>query len=229
MKKWIAGIVVLTMLCAFFADFACAESGTQIKFRDIEWYTKYADVNEHIGLSEGYVMDDSLSIMEDIDENYSNIRDDNYNMIDGMGVEVIYNNVDVAGYSASPSLYCIYSIVDGATVMSADEAELYMAKYTIDGYADMVSVYIDLKEKLTSVYGNGIPRDVSYNEECTYWQDESGNELLLSRSPFGRVVISYAANDHREHLKALKKVRLAEIYKTEAEERTKNAGDTSGL
>ena len=231
MKKLIAWISVFTILCAFFVDFACAQSETPIKFRGIEWYTQFADVNEQLGLSKGYskeyiMINNDLAVMDDIDGDW--VRDENYNTITGMGIEVWYNSVDVAGYSAIPTLYCIYPIADGATIVNENEAELYKAEYIIDGYTDAVSVYMDLKEKLTSVYGNGEPRNVSFRKECTYWQDEVGNELLLSRA-VGTVAISYAANGHRERLKALKEVRLAEICKAEAEERAQNTENTSGL
>lgn len=227
----IISIVAAIMIVAIMGS-AFATSENQITFRGLNWYEKYVDANKQVDLGKGYVMDSSRYLY-DIDGGYFVTLDDNLNIIEGMGFRVKYNNVEVAGYDAEPSIYFIYSISNGTSVSKMDEAILYMAGYRIGGYSNLDSVYLDLEKKLTSIYGKGESKKEKYfDEKSTKWNDENGNELSLALSGYGYVEILYAAAGHKERLEEIREVRLAEKYKQykqEEEELEKKAGNVSGL
>ena len=222
MKKWIAGIVVLTMLCAFFADFACAESESSITFRGVEWYSTLPEVKDALGWEDVDIMDEMI-VLSDIDENWDYSLSSGFNRIDDMGLFAYYYDTEAAGYKAMVTMSFIYPIENGASVKDSDKAQLYMATYSISQYTDLKSVYSDLKTKLDSLYGTGTVED-----DRIRWMDSTGNKLVLSMGG-SYVSISYAAAGHKERLQSMHNVRVAEIKHAEAEERAQKASDTSGL
>ena len=228
MKKVMAIISILmivAMMCSAFAG-----SDNQITFRGVEWYSTLAEVKDVLDWKGYEIAGDDLIAMCDIDYNWDYSFSDNDNKIDCIGFCLYYNgDLDVAGYNCWAYLSFIYPIENDSSVKNEDEAQLYMAKYTTDGYSDYQSVYNDLKTKLTGLYGEGENRDIRYSNECTYWVDSEGNELVLSMGSLNSVEISYAASGHRERLKQMHDIRLSEIYLAESAERAQKANDTSGL
>ena len=139
------------------------------------------------------------------------------------------NNIITGEIIEAYEFSCRQATIEVYEFKNEDEAQLYMAKYTTDGYSDYQSVYNDLKTKLTGLYGEGENRDIRYSNECTYWVDSEGNELVLSMGSLNSVEVSYAASGHRERLKQMHDIRLSEIYLAESAERAQKANDTSGL
>ena len=230
MKKLIAWISVFTILCAFFVDFACAQSETPIKFRGIEWYTKFPIVNEMFEGNSPYVFENADIDSIEYAEWGGIFTEDRTNEA---GVSVYYHDLDVAGYTAEVKAYYMYPVVNGVSVRETDEAEFYFAMYTFEDYEDMDSVYADLKNKLVSLYGEGKQKRNGYYKESTYWEDARNNALWIVLDAEDDIIreirLAYTAGDAKDRLNELRAVLLSEKAAEEEDSRAQNTENTSGL
>lgn len=221
MKKIISIIAILTVISIMGSAFA--DSDGMIRFRGLEWYSTMPEIKEALGWKDIDTMNEMI-LLSDIDENWDYSVYSGYKRIDDMGLFAYRYDVEVAGYKAMVGMSFIYPIENGSSVKDRDKAQLYMATYSISEYSDLKSVYYDLKAKIDALYGEGAVED-----NRVRWMDSVGNKVVLSMSGDSYVSISYAAAGHKERLQSMHNVRIAEMRRAEAEERTQKAGDNSGL
>lgn len=219
--KRVVSIVAILMITAIIGS-TFAEADGLITFRGVEWYSTLPEIEEALGWKDVDTMDEMI-VLSDIDENWDYSFSSGYNRIDDMGLFAYYYDAEVAGYKALTYMSFIYPIENGASVKDADKAQLYMATYSISEYADLNAVYSDLKAKLDSLYGAGTVKD-----NRVVWMDSVGDKVVLSMDG-SYVGVSYAAAGHKERLQSMHNVRIAEMKRTEADERAQKANDTSGL
>lgn len=146
------------------------------------------------------------------------------------GIQVLYKNTNVAGYSATINTKFIFPIEDGIIIRNNDLAQLYEAAYWIsDDYKDLPGIYEDLESKLTSIYGT--PHDASdkryFRKE---WSDKSGNQISLSASTSTyNIAISYVASDAEERVATIKEAITNEEIRKEQLDRLNNSDNVDGL
>lgn len=235
MKKFF--VLALVFL---FCSFAIAESniseGATIRFRDFEWYAPFEEVDATM------IRSSDATFMSHMD--FENTTIDSINgaeweymysddRVDEGGVCAYYYDISVAGYLAEAELYYIYPIVNNTVRRDKNDAQLYLATYSISDLADMQAVYEDLNVKLSSLYGAGT--DKSSNDfDGMYWQDSIGNAIWLvyetnETFDYSQIRIAYAAGGHIERLAELEAQIELETRNAEEESRQENSGNTSGL
>lgn len=110
--------------------------------------------------------------------------------------------VKIAGYPVNSFSFCAhYDIADGVLKRNAENSHYYMAQMTFDYFDIMAeSVYIDLMNKLTGLYGDYTDEGITILSTIAYeykvWADADGNAVCLyhredSDSDFHSVALVY--------------------------------------
>ncbi|MBR4084158.1 MAG: hypothetical protein IKK33_07730 [Lachnospiraceae bacterium] len=158
----------------------------EILFMNIPWGTSFTKVDEMHGELElwglsgdsykTYSVDDIiLGEYEGIDFEYDDI-----NIIGNC----FNSEVEVAGYTTQKvALYFAYNIVDGTLPKTENESSLYGGQYIFDT-ENLDGMYSDLKDKLTSLYGEPSKTtqrtdylDISYT--YTWWYGLNNTVVVL--------------------------------------------------
>lgn len=134
-----------------------------------------------------------------------------------------FSGRDVAGYWCNPSLFFVYPVENGSSVINEAEATFYAGVYEFQG-DDAKATFDDLKQKLTSLYGEphtvsnsldgvfgeaSIPenRQQEYAEQVEYyapsyvvWVSTANNAVLVLKhynegSDFSRTKLDYISLD----------------------------------
>ncbi len=146
------------------------------------------------------------------------------------GIQVLYKNTNVAGYSATIYTRFIFPIEDGIIIRNNDLAQLYEATYWVSNdYIDLPGIYEDLESKLTSIYG--IPHDASDKKYLKKeWFDKSGNQISLAASTSTYdITLTYSASDAKERVEALREAITNETILKEQLDRLNNSNNVDGL
>ena len=232
MKRILCFLIISTLLFGIYS-FALAEDKS-ISFRDFDWYTTKAAVEEKL-FSEGASTHGWLSSPNNIYKigatDYENVtmgRD----RVDGGGYRGWYAHVSVAGYDVEDTYACyLYPIQNGKIVHDDDLAELYFGWYVFghNDYSDHEGIYDDLNAKLTNLYGKGKKKSTRYNTTIT-WTDKKKNSIrLLINKDKNYVTLGYIAGDAEKRLNEMAKALTKEAKEKEKQEREKNSDNNSGL
>lgn len=156
MKRLVCLVLVL-MVCL--TPCVLAE---EITFRGIPWGSSMAEVEEALNLERLYVYsEDHPGKWEYVHNQYSIYGIPGY--CSAWSAQSFSDELTVAGYSAYPSVYCVYGLAENGEVLRAKEDSVfYLGGYAFD-VIDSRATFDDLKEKLTSVYGVGT-ETVEYDE-----------------------------------------------------------------
>lgn len=234
MKRF--GVLVLAaLLCCYtcgIAEQAEDDTNLVIKFRDIEWWATFDDVDDVLAGSSNAKRPSRSRENDDIDS--INYAEDGYfsdDRVDEGGVSATYYDIDVAGYTTDVETYYMYPIEMGYVQRVQDNAQMYFAMYEFEDMQDLPAVYDDLQTKLTNLYGEGAYKSNGYYDS-TYWEDAQGNAvwLLIDKDvDYRSVRLAYAAAGHRERLAELDAQIAAETLAVEEQQRNDNADNSSGL
>lgn len=88
-------------------------------------------------------------------------------------------SVKVAGYDAKITLTFLFSHDDDAVYTDDERAQLFSAHYLINPVSSK-TVYADLYEKLSKIYGEGESADITYGQE-TVWYGANDTGICLRR------------------------------------------------
>lgn len=214
------------------------EQKTQFSFRDIPWYSTKTDA-EKILTSDGATTakaawEDYILRMSGI--NFTNTLTGN-SYVDGGGFTGRYKGINVAGYEASDTCACYIFTIDsnGNINKSVDDAQFYFGWYEFnsDDYVDSEGVYIDLSEKLSSLYGDGLSDAEDDYFSTTTWYDDANNQIRLLLGGKDRdkkyVTLGYIAAEADERLDEMQIALDSEAANAESIEREKNKNNLSGL
>lgn len=214
-----------------------SESST-ISFRSIPWWTSKSEVEKTL-VSDGAeiqqaAFEDHILRMSGID--FSNTTSGN-DRVDGGGIVGRYSGIGVAGYTPTDTQACyIYTLnEDGSINKDKDSAQFYFGWYTFDSndYVDGESVYNDLSQKLTSLYGTGESNDESDYFTTITWHDANSNQIRLllggKNKDYKYVTLGYMAADADSRLNEMQAALDAEAIANEAAERESNKDNLSGL
>ena len=229
--KFVATLLALALLLSCVSVCFAADAFT---FRGIPWFTTKVETLDAMA-SAGYKAwwNSKDTTIPDWFQTWSNIIGD-YKVANG-GCECSYKNVAVAGYSAKVDTYFIYPIVNGKVSRDNDKAQLYLARYIIEGFEDMEAVYADLKVKLSGLYGEPVTKnsDSSWTDTIgVKWTAEDGSSIWLARyTAYGDtdVKIWYIAPNCTEMLQTLEAQITQETIDAEEQARQDNKNNTSGL
>ncbi|MBQ8073919.1 MAG: hypothetical protein IJ231_09190 [Clostridia bacterium] len=252
MRKYICVVFVSIMIICLVAEAAYAD---EILFRGLPWYSSMAEVKASFA-------DDPI-LVDEVDEAvqvlYSKIDGNMHNLSYGItgypAGWVAYSYLDgmdfnVAGYGLSDMMvYCCYGLDENNVDREINSSRLYLASYTFN-VVDKQGAFEDLKEKLTSLYGNGIENavensyyaigendleEVSFTEHKIEWLGDNNTAAVLvySESALGNsdlfhhyLVLTYGKTDSDAMVQAVCDAVEAERMKTEKQNRTNN---TNGL
>lgn len=135
------------------------EDKKEILFRDINWGISYSEVKNILYEYDWYTMYHDSMMTRSVDEillgDYKGIDFPNagFNMI---AMPFTDREVDVAGYITSGlDLYLAFPVIDGEMVQDEENAIFYGARYEFEP-EDTEKMYGDLKNKLSSLYGEPI-------------------------------------------------------------------------
>ena len=206
-----------------------------IRFRGIRWYSTKKDVENYLvesGSSTGGWSSSDNDIYRMSGINYTNVTMGS-DRVDGGGYKGRYPGVSVAGYAASGTYACyIYPInEDGSVNISEDDAQFYFGWYefTQDDYADIPSIYEDLKTKLCTLYGDGQENETKYHITMT-WKDTENNQVrLLMNTDSTYITLGYMAAGAEERLDEMESALDRMNSQKESKEREENKENTSGL
>lgn len=158
----------------------------EILFMDIPYGTSFTKVNEMHG---------ELGLWALTGDSYKTFSTDEILLGDYKGIDFEYGDIniigaclngeiDVAGYKTKETqLYFAYNIVDGKLPKTEDESSIYGAKYVFST-EDLEGMHIDLKNKLTSLYGE--PSKTTNETDIfkieytyTWWYGQNDTVLVL--------------------------------------------------
>lgn len=213
-------------------------SETQVLFRDIPWYLTRSDVDK-------LLTDQGITVIpKDDPEEVTALNRTVYKLenvepphpVVGAGYLEKCENISVSQYEPATCGLCfMYTInEDGSVNKSDDEAEFYYGWYDFwsDDYDAEISKYTDLKDKLTSIYGEGVEVTNDYDQIFTNWYDYEGNRIQLYYSPnttgeYHAVHLGYQAANAESRLNRLEDA-LGYVIKMPVET-TYSEEDLSGL
>lgn len=230
MKKMIA---VLLMMC-FFVTIGFAEESplAEIKFRDIEWGCSIDEMYEQfseISLTDGG-KGSCLPYWERFEPGNGKDKTKYATGIDSTGW-LWGESLTVAGYPVQfVFVDFMYDLKDGVVNRDRGSTHFYMAEYVLK-VEDWEGAFTDLKEKLTSLYGEGtekigqfsnwiVPR---YMNRSIVWEGANSTAVRLAaiENRYGvGIDIIYYKIDSSERLKALDEAIKEEKIREEQENRT---------
>ena len=140
----------------------------------------------------------------------------------------------VAGYEVEDCMLLFSAVFkDDTYILSNEDSALYAAQYTIKP-VDSEAAMEDLKNKISSIYGEPDSiRDIEPYEnalttnEYIYWYGANDTVLVLSSTDSGQITISYVWLGGEELLNAA--LDNAEKELSESEESVYGNGNTTGL
>ena len=214
-------------------------SGKDIfSFRDIPWWSSKSEA-ESLLISEGAkvwqaAFENNVLRMNGIDYMNSVAKSDR---VDGGGIVARYSGINVAGYIPTDTQACyIYTLnEDGSINKNKDNAQFYFGWYTfdLDDYIDGDSVYDDLRQKLTSLYGEGIEDAERDHFNTITWYDSENNQIRLllggNETDYKYATLGYMAAGADERLDEMQIALDTEAAENEAAERESNKNNVSGL
>lgn len=241
MKKVLSGLLltsVITGLSGGIIIHAEASEHKLFSFRDIPWYSTKTEAEKILTDSGATIgtaaYKDNILRLDGI--NFINVTSGK-DRVDGGGVVGRYNGLNVAGYDVSETGSCyIYTINEDGTInRTEDDAEFYFGWYEFDSndYVDGEGIYVDLGEKLTSLYGEGIENTDSDYFDTITWNDIENNQIRLllgGKSGDSKyVTLGYIVADADERLDEMQAALDSEAIASEAAERESNKENVSGL
>lgn len=203
MKKYIAVLLVLVLV----STTALAD---EILFRGIPWGTSVLEFEKQIGCEIGYTELrlphwSSYSPTSSIDKGTYTIG---YDVTAGFGDTLF----QVAGYDLDFIFaYFYYGVEDGKINRNPEASEFYLSEYIFD-VEDIEGAYSDLKEKMTSLYGEGTEEKGKTSEYyATVWDGDNNTAVrLLVRSNYpydgSSIRLVYGKTDSDEHVKYLEEL-----------------------
>lgn len=201
-----------------------------ITFRDIPWYTSRTNAEKILGKSSSSNWMSSLFRLSYID--YQNISWGGDTVEGDLGCRPYYNGLTVAGYTPSDMYLCfMFPIVDDLIIRDISVAQLYMGYYTFTSsdFGDIGSVYLDLEEKLTRLYGEGESTVTEYSSYII-WQDIEENKIRLKvDSNNTYLTLAYIAGDADSRIDELAQALALEKKKVEDQIRIENENNVGGL
>lgn len=223
------------------ADTATTEEAAKdftVSFRNIPWYSKFAD-------AEASLIAEGAAPKDDAWENYARRLSSiefartmsGKDYIDGGGLGRNYPGLTVAGLTPSETGACyIYPIGDDGRIdRTVDNSEFYFGWYIFDSndFVDSYGLYDSLLEKLSSLYGTGSVDDQSDHFDTTAWTDAAGNKIRLTlsglKNEYQSVTLGYIAAGAEEKLTAMQTALDNEAKAQEAVERESVKDNTDGL
>ena len=224
MKKIAAMLICVLLLCSV----GIAE---EITFRDIPWGSNINEFEDSFGFDVGGI--------EGFLPHWSSFRP--VSSIDRSRYSVGYDvtiwpksiTFQVAGYDLDFIFaYFYYGVDNGSLDKSPDSSEFYMAEYIFD-VEDVSGAYMDLRAKMTSLYGEGEDENGNPSEDyySTVWYGENDTAVRLlvkSNSPYEGFSIRLVygktnSDDYVEYLEEL--ARMEQIQ----EEQVNRLESTDGL
>lgn len=158
----------------------------EILFMDIPYGTSFTKVNEMHG---------ELGLFALAGDSYKTFSTDEILLGDYKGIDFEYGDIniigccydgkiDVAGYKTKETqLYFAYNIVNNELPKTEDESSFYGGRYVF-GTEDLNGMYTDLKNKLTSLYGE--PSKITNETDIfkieytyTWWYGQNDTVLVL--------------------------------------------------
>ena len=207
--------IVCGIISALFLTLpASAQTDKEILFRNVPWGTNYEDTKAMIPELDLYPMHsegmDQAPIIDVISKDKSYILKEFKNThINIISHPFSNREIEVAGYTTSNvSLYFAFSI-DGDTLpQDTEHSKLYGARYEFEP-VDLQSASSDLKDKLSSLYGDPDDEKSSTDFSKTsrtsiYWNGANNTQVVLtsfdsSQSPYSfakdEIYISYLTTD----------------------------------
>lgn len=154
---------------------ASSATNKSILFRNIKWYEHCSTVRKTVETEEGlrpswYNPVDEGARIDSWYRQWKNMYTD-VNITNG-GVILNYDDVSVAGYIADLSLSFLYPIINNAVSYETDTARFYKAKYKIENLEDFENAFLDIKAKLSTLYG--APEAKSYYNTLEKIEDPKG-------------------------------------------------------
>ena len=184
MKKLVCLIIALTM---FFSTIALAEEKQEYRFRDIPWGADFDSVKDALS---DYDLHGIVGATTDV----HSVEDVIYNeSVHQMSFEYKDINITafamnsaqrVAGYTTTAiKLYFAYLPVNGILTHCGVDSALYGATYEFEP-ASMVTMVMDLRDKLVSLYGqydSGVMEKNEFGEAFTLftWNGENDSMIVL--------------------------------------------------
>jgi hypothetical protein len=228
MKKKFSIILALLL----FVSVAAYADDSDIQFREIQWYSTFADVSPVMakevqsGFEPTIYSDVSIDHLSGVRWKYTFD-----NPVAEGGVRLFCSDVPVAGYIANDAdLSFMYPLgEDGRVARDDNAAEFYLAVYYIEDLADMKAVYNDLKAKLSKLYGEGVPETDDYMESVKWCDTQNNTAWLIINDEEDLVTLAYTAGDSDERLDALQAQITEEQIEKEDQAREENSDNTEGL
>lgn len=245
MKRIITMVIVVLLAI----QSVCVAEQGEIKFRNLEWGCSVKEAKNILKKQGGkdlYTYDNwAIPNISDIYDVYY------FDSVQDGGCLMMLSIDKVAGYKTGilgTRLYFSYGVGDDFSV-DRDETSLYLAEYEFD-IADCKSAYKDLKDKLSSQYGDGkYSKDVDevwstavghYTKTNNYilWDGANNTSVLLvyvdvddkhEDGEFAKdyIQIKYFKSDSAAQIERLKKAIINEKFLLE--ESNRDASDTDGL
>lgn len=161
----------------------------EILFRDIPWGISLVQFEERIGFNTSVSRNTDLVYWSSFKPT-SDIKRSKYSV--GFNASSSYSDpIQVAGYNARLTFACFLYGKNGDSVdKSPESSEFYLAAYTFD-VEDSEGTYLDLKEKMNSLYGNGTDdyNSNEYNYSTTwYGANDTAVRLRFRYTSLGGVV-----------------------------------------
>ncbi len=233
-------MVLMLVLSVLFSGMAFSEAknvNESILFRGIPWDTTEKELEEkmtHVSNARLNPFTPSYTIADSwfLPTSYYSLSD---NYIENGCQMLLYSSVPVAGYNTTLILYCIYPIVDGEIKKDVETTEFYMARYIFDSddFEGLDSIYDDLLDKLSSVYGESEEKGNGKSNIGRVWYAADGSVLWLNKFLYGgksnTVMITYCEPNIDDRLIALKQQIAQEKLEKEELERQQNTNNTDGL
>ena len=244
MKKK-ANIVIAGIICScVIAGNVEASEQESILFRKINWLTCEEEVEEQLNSDKKmhpswiFGKEEEARIDSWYHEWQYMYTDLN---VEGAGTILQYDDANVAGYTAELECSFMYPILDGSVIRDTEKSLFYKAQYVISDMEDIESVYNDIVEKLTSLYGKSKEKSYynmiydKYSPNGQLWEAEDGSLVWAGiyynsyNEKYDECRIVYAAPNTDEMLQNLSNHLAQETVDKEAADREANAGNTEGL
>lgn len=222
MKRILTLFIILVICCSVIISSAEAK---EILFRDIPWGSNLNFFKESIGMEN---FDPYISYLD----LWSRWNDVYFSSSDITKYETGYCfmsgddcNLSVAGYKVFTfGAEFVFGITDeGKLDRSKDAVCLAEADYSFKS-EDTEKTYEDLKNKLTSIYGDF---EVE-NDKSIIWKGDNNTAVRLLRSE-NLVYIRYGKEDLEEQMHQVEELIHQEMFKKEEQQRNDNADDIEGL
>jgi len=226
-------ILTIAFILLVVGTYAFAQTDKEILFRDMPWGTSYSDVDRLFpefgdvylrkGEEEGSPYDIRTIISTEKSSGFEN----------EISAKATYyeNDMKVAGYPINEvEFFFAYPVMDGDVLDTDPDLKCYAARYQMIP-SDLVDAEKDLKEKLSSLYGQPDFSDVYtspyVNITYTIWYGANNTGVALSRREIelflpSDICINYFTLDGDDWLREASDARLNSL-KNERE------GDVSGL